>query len=153
MLAFSVSCAAYLYANRNQPVLFGGAEDERLGSPFFTQNPFRDKSGEIAVESFLNTIKGKEIEDSSFGTGEVIFKQPEYETEKGKLSHWRLQNRIDKENEATFLYYIYRENPDPLKRPKNNDYLLSFVILKLHRENSVWKVKEYNCIAISWNDW
>lgn len=152
LLAFSVSFAAYLYANGNQPVLFGNTE-EATGSPFFIQNPFRDKSAENAAESFLNTIKGKEIKDSAVETGEVIFKQPENETEKGKLSHWRLQKRIDKDNEIIFLYYIYRENPDPLKRPKNNRYLLSFVNLKLNKENSEWKIKEYNCIGISWNDW
>jgi hypothetical protein len=152
LLTLSVSSVAYLYATSNEPVLYGNTRDV-TGFPFFIQNPFRDKTKENVAESFLNSIIGKEIKDSFGEFREVIYKQPGLENEVGKLSHWKLQNRIDKENETTFFYYIYRTNPDRLKRPKNSKYLLSFVVLKLNNINFEWKVKEYNCNALSWNDW
>lgn len=146
-----ISFIVYLYVNRNEPIFYRVQNEMNHNdyADYFIQNPFRDKTKELVADTFLNSIKGKTVIQSLDENKDIAFNTSNGWEETGKLVEWSLWNRFDNENETKFYYAIYRE--DELSKPKRGKYLLSFVILKLNKENSEWRVKEYTCQGTSNN--
>lgn len=147
--AILISLVAYSYAKRNNPILYRSETQnfDEFYSDVFIQNPFRDKTKEIAADSFLNSIKGKTISES-FVNRKIMLNSYQ-DCGNGKLVKWKLWNRLDGENETEFRYAVTRELSSKI-------FHLSFVVLKLTRENSDWNVTGYVCKGTSnetWKGW
>lgn len=143
-----ISFTVYSYGNRFEPILYRSQDGANSDfASIFIQNPFRDKTKEIIAKKFLRSIQDKTVTESLNENREVDFNNPKGFPESGKLVEWELLNRFDNDDETQFSYSFYRE--DNLNSPKKP--LLSFVVLKLRKVGSEWKVKNYTCHGTSNN--
>ena len=141
-----VSVSVYAYLNKQQPVLYRRDYVDCCPT-IFLQNPFRDKSEELAVERFLSQLKGKTVTEALENNKDVGFNNPKGQLEYGTLVKWELMNRIERGSGTDFYYAIYRDD----KKNNPDQLLLSFSVIRTLRAEQGFNVISYKCEGISNN--
>lgn len=109
--SITIGSILLLYVSRSHPVVFRWASDWDTIRPryYCVLNPFRDKAPEKIAETYLQKLRGGDVESIQPFLSNSQSYIPN-EERKWPIQSWRVGRRIDKGNETRVMYWVTRGN-------------------------------------------